>query len=241
MSTENIGDILDNPEGGGEAETTPDLSALQKEIESLKANLKTMHGNYNDAQQELMSSEYLEFLSSKDQKPQILPGDKEEEEGDDFEQFDMLSNSELARKLTASQKAEMKTVLDGLKREIETREQERQKFYSTHLAKVDLEFAQVRHSDLRDKLSKDQSYREAFIQAAQDNPNWGAEKVYRFVEMERSYNERQEIESKKAQGEKELRAVQERLSAPTGVTVKKNLSEEELMEAAYRIAFGTKE
>ena len=216
------------PQEGGQ-----DLKKVQEELSSLEGAKTALEQRLEAANSQLLSPEYLDYLESKENRGSSKNSvESGEEESPDF---DSMSGSELLAHIRGESSKSLKAIESGFSKQLEALGGSIGKLSG----KLDVELASIKHPDLKEGL-QDKVYRDSFITVANENPSWGAERVYKQLRLERAANKIEEEERRAKREELELQAVSEKGGIPASITERDNISAQEAADMAYRIAFGTK-
>lgn len=220
-------------EAGGEAQgksaiSKEDFDALKSDLEATKAKLSEAESRKLDP----FDEQYLKILAAQEEEK---GGSVSNKSGDDFDP-DAASNAELLAHIEAKLASATAEKAGALEQKME----QLANFIAQRDARNDLRLTEQAHPDLTEKL-KDTPYKERFYQQAKSNPNWGAEKVYKQVEMELAHEAREKAAADSDRAKRERAAMTERGGLPSSVTQRKDMTKEEAVEAAYNAVFGDKD
>lgn len=203
------------------------MKELEEENTSIKEAKSTLEQRLKEADDELLSDEYLSFKEGKG-KPKATTGDELD--------LDRASNREVVDFLEKKYKGDMDVAVKALKKELDLSRQQ----IGMMTAQFDIALTSIRHDGRDGKPAFDENKKQIF-EIAKANPTWGAEKCYQqFILQSEADAKAKELAAKK-KADEEAKAATERVGMPDTVVQDKQLSADEAAELAYRKAFGNKE
>ena len=232
------------PDGGGnggDGSGSGDVEQLQAQLAAAtakavaaEAKVKELGGKVGEAERELLSPEYLEFLDSRSTSGGKKPSDEGGKKGGEGDvDLEGMSKKELVEYILGLSRKE----LTSLKGELEERDTKRSKELGLAFAQIDMALAFRDHPEFAKNFD---AHKEAFYAKAKENPKWGASRVIKEVERDVEDEAKAAAKLKEEETEKERKALTERESSPTDAHKRKQLSDQEAGELAYEKAFGTK-
>ena len=235
MPSEEENKSSDVEKAGGEGQQLTQLQeqlgTLKGEMQSLKDAKIDLEHKLDDADKELLSSDYLTFKEGGKSSSGVGDGGQGGAgAGEGGFDYDRASNKELADHISKSASGAVNKAVV----ELANRMDDTEKRMGLTFAKIDVSLTSNKHSDFEEN-------REAIYKVAKDNPSWGAEKCYRQFKLEskQTADEKATADEKKAEEERSLAT--EKGGVSDSIAQGKKLTADEAAELAYRKAFGNKE
>jgi len=226
-------------QGGESLETLKSqLEGMKGEFEQLKGAKADLEKKLDDADKELLSPEYLEFLEGKRGKG--APSKEVEKEVN----FDEMTPAQIAQHFERKYKGDLKTAAEEVGKRMDIIEDGIGKL----AAQFDLTLTSMKHPELgtafETSISERSAEQKALIDGmyklAQENPAWSAEKCYRAAKLEMKASADEKSEKEKERAEKERKALTEKGGVPPSVLQGKEVGKEEAAQSAWKAAFGSK-
>ena len=235
----NVGD--DKVAGGEELQTLKSqMDGMKSEFESLKAAKADMEKRLDDADKELLSSEYLDFIEKKRGGTSLENGVKGTEVN-----FDEMTPAQIAKHFESKYKGDLEKAATSVQQRMDAIEQGIGKI----VAQFDLSMTSMKHRDfgeaLETPLSKRTSEQKALVdtvyRVANENPTWNSEKCLRTARLEMKAQVDEQVQEDNARAEKERKSLTEKGGTSASVVQGKQLGKEEAAQKAWEATFGHKD
>jgi hypothetical protein len=235
--TEDEGGNDDDDKGGKDdavelATLKAELAKVSSEREALKGEKTALEQRVTEADEELLSEDFLTFKETLSKSKSSKSGDEDKEELD----LDRATNREIVQYLTKVNNRNMEAAVKELKQELNLTKQQ----LGMVSAQADVSKAELLHNGSDGKPSFESLHKEIY-EVAKSNPTWNAEKCYKqvLIEQRETENDKEIKRQKELKEEEELAT--ERSGVPRSASKRKDLSKEEAADIAYRKAFGNKD
>lgn len=209
------------------------LEEMGKKIEEQAAAKAVLERKIEAQESQLLSDGYMEYL---EKKQKGTSGVETQEESDP----DTWTGKQLVTKLRSEHQETLKKATQAFEQKLEQMEKTLQRT-SAYLDLVD---AKVEKPRLKDLLKKD-DMKAKLTKIAQDNPSWGAQRIFDHFETEEKLSiqaeQTKKEKEKKESLESELSAVGEKGGLPTSVTTGKKMSSKDAAEKAFELAMSGSE
>jgi len=222
-----MGDVNGDKGAGSEDATQlkASLETLQGQVKELGGAREALERKLEDADRELLSEEYLQFLESKKGKGrETAPAS---DEGVDFETMSPKQIIEYVRKEYSIKSGSVSEEIDKKLGSLEDR-------IGLALAQVDIQLTASKHPDFwehKDRITK----------IARENPTISAEKAYRQAKRDAKDELEDKLAVDGAKAERERKALTEKGGASGSSLGQKTFSKDEAADIAWKTAFGTKD
>ena len=235
---------------GDEGKGNGDKGAASEELNTLKTTLETMKGELtnlsaakadlekmrDEADKQLLSPEYLEFLESK--KAPKVTVDKTEVN------FEEMTPNQIAKHFTDSYKGDLDKAITSITTRMDSLDEGLGKAF----ASVDLALTGIKHTDLGEALelpvakrNEEQKQLVSTIhKVATENPTWSSERCYKQAKLEIKQGVDEKVEAEREKAEKENKLLSEKPGASATILQGKQLSKEQAADVAWKHAFGNK-
>lgn len=228
----------DNKAAGEELQTLKtNLSTLQGELEALKGAKTDLDKKLDDADRELLSPEYLEFLESKKGKS-TSKGEPEKVN------FDEMTPAQIATHFETKYKGDIKGAADEITKRMDGVEER----IGMITAQFDLTITAMKHPDLASALETPIKERDVeqkvlvdtMYKIAKENPTWTSEKCLRSAKLEIKADADEKIEKEQVKAEKERKTLTEKPGASSFTVEGKEPTKDQAADAAWKATFGNK-
>ena len=229
-----------NAGGEGLEQLKTQFDSLKGELDNLKAAKGDLERKLEDADKELLSTEYLEFMEGKKSGATRQPEDKGKEIN-----LEEATPPQIVSYLESKYKGDIQKSVGDITKRIDSIEDTMGKYG----ASIDLTICSLKHKDLGEAFDtplqkRNEEQKElvnTMFRIAKENPTWSSEKCYRQsrLEIKASVEEKDNAEREKA--ERERRLLSEKPGASDTVLRGKELTKEQAGDAAWKAAFGNKQ
>lgn len=234
-------DIVDgNNEGDDDGDGASDegtktaekLSATQEDLKATKVMVEDLQKQLTSKQDSnLFTEKFLKQLLEDDEGD---GGDGDSDKGGDGKlDLDTMSNTDVAKYILEQVDAGRNSSVKELKGELSQLNER----LNQGLGVIDLELTKVRYPEFATQLDDDK-LKERAISIAQDNPNWGSERVCKQLKMELALEEKEAGDAAKTKAAAESNLSTEKGGMPSKAVMDKDMSPEEAADLAFRDSFG---
>lgn len=182
--------------GGGEEETAKlkaDFETSKKVLEEMKKANSDLMDKLSSAKGLLTSQDYMDFMESR--KSGVSKGlSKEEEEGD----LDMLTGRQIYERVNKN----LEAAVEKQGKQIELLTQQFSEKFVVMGAHMDMEITKGKHESFANSMN-DEKFSERFYKLSDENRQWGAEQIFKYMRNEDAYDKQQHAESDRKKEEQE--------------------------------------
>jgi hypothetical protein len=229
VSDETLNEGEQTTEGGDQPDLAAELEQAKAALAEKDAAIAEAKRRAEEAQKELVSDEFLDYLESR-QKGTKAPAQAEPEgDSDPFSglDFSMASQEEVARavlKATTSQVSKLaKEMADG--------KQEIAQALGTIMAQANLKAAEAKYPELSKALN-DTKDGPKLRKISEENPTWDIERVWKQFRIERLAESKEAEDAAATKREAERLARTERPGTPISTVADRVMTKEEALEKA---------
>ncbi len=215
------------------------LNAMKGEMEQLKAAKADLEKKLDDADKELVSPDYLEFIEGRRGAGAPAPAAEKEVS------FDEMTPAQIAQYFESKYKGDLEKAGKAVTDRMDAIEDG----IGRLAAQIDLTLTSMKYKDLgealetpiKERTEEQKALVDKIYNIAIENPTWPTEKCYKVAKMEIKEEAEAREAAKREKAEKERKTLTEKPGAVEALLQGKQLSKEEAAEKAWRASFGNKQ
>lgn len=230
----------DKVAGGEELQTLKtQIEEMQGEVNNLTAAKADLEKMRDEADKQLLSPEYLEFLEGR--KDGTKKSDSKDGKDVNFEE---MTSAQIAKHFADAYKGDLDKAITSITKRMDSVDTGLGRAF----AQIDLTLTSIKHADLGAALElpigKRTAEQKALVdtihKVATDNPSWSSAKCYKQAKMEMKMSAEEKEQVEKENAEKENKLLSEKPGASAAVLKGKEMDKETASSVAWKHAFGNK-